>query len=94
MTTQGEARVVMVNSGMILTNGFISYQTNVDDPMMEENGVYKSSGNQAYKNSKVHRIYTNNFLFKMFHINIAAPYIVKECKNTRMFYIFAFFASC
>ena len=43
----------MVNSAMILADGFVSYQTDINDPMMEKPGVYKDQPNQAYKNSKV-----------------------------------------
>lgn len=42
----------MVNSSITLADGFVKYQTDVDDPMMAKPGVYKSAI-QAYKNSKV-----------------------------------------
>ena len=50
---QGEARVVMVNSQAVLSESFINYQTDIDDPMMERKGAYRGHGNRPYKNSKV-----------------------------------------
>ena len=42
----------MVNSSVILTDNYIKYQTNLDDPMMATPDVY-TGPIQAYKNSKV-----------------------------------------
>jgi len=49
---KGEARVVMVNSSVVLMDGFVKYQTSLEDPMMAEPGVY-AGGIIGYKNSKV-----------------------------------------
>lgn len=69
---QGEARIVMVNSSIILYDTvFMGYQTKLDDLMLSDPKNYGNSG-QVYKNSKVKRTFysdrTITQLFKLIYL--------------------------